>query len=268
MLNDETRRPDIVHLHTAADWSWWRKRRFAKMAHKAGVPSIVHIHSGQFDTWLSSSKSRIMRFKQSIRSFNCRVVVLSVTWQNILSQLVGETAVINNPLDPLFQSLPNVKRETGKILFLGRNDPVKGGDFAQKLIYELQETNPTISLSMTGVEVSKYPCVKALGWVTEEQKRHHLSTASALIVPSRFEGQPMVVLEALTLGTPVLLSDRIHSLPEQLPRAQFEDIDDWKTKLLKLLFSSKSIFDKDLLLKFSITSVQEQWKTLYENKLK
>jgi len=268
MLNDAHSRPDIVHLHTAADWSWWRKRRFAKMAHEAGVPNIVHIHSGQFDTWLKNSKGRITQFKETIQSFNSRVVVLSVSWQNIFLQLIGDTHVINNPIDPLLQSLPNKEREIGKVLFLGRNDPVKGGDFAQKLIQELRDTNPNITLSMSGVEVSKHPWVQTLGWMTEVQKRHHLSTASALIVPSEFEGQPMVVLEALSLGTPVLLSDRIHSLPEEIPRAHFEDIDDWKRNLSKLLTSPKFIFDESLLLEFSITSVQEQWKSFYEYNLK
>ena len=49
MLNDPMQRPDVVHLHTAADWSWWRKRRFALLAHAAGCKIVVHIHSGKFD---------------------------------------------------------------------------------------------------------------------------------------------------------------------------------------------------------------------------
>ena len=77
--HSETERPDVVHLHTAADWSWWRKRRFAKMAHKAGVPNIVHIHSGQFDTWLRSSTNRASNFRKEIQSNLSKIIVLSVS---------------------------------------------------------------------------------------------------------------------------------------------------------------------------------------------
>ena len=265
MLNDETRRPDIVHLHTAADWSWWRKRRFAKMAHKAGVPSIVHIHSGQFDTWLSSSQSRAIDFRNDIHSLSSKVVVLSESWRGILFELVGDTTVIQNPLEPTLQVNYEEVRDGGKVLFLGRNDPIKGGIFAQTLVRELQHEHPGLLLAMSGIETSEHSCVQPLGWMTEEAKRREMSTASALLVPSQFEGQPMVVLEALALGTPVLLSDRIHSLPDEIPRAKFEDLEDWKANLLKILSSSKPIIDKTILLQYSLNTIQGQWKSCYDS---
>ena len=88
MLKYPAQRPDIVHLHTAADWSWWRKRRFAQMAHKAGVPNIVHIHSGQFDTWLKASSPRVSNFRKDILVSQSTVVVLSTSWQEKFSLLI------------------------------------------------------------------------------------------------------------------------------------------------------------------------------------
>jgi glycosyltransferase involved in cell wall biosynthesis len=88
-----------------------------------------------------------------------------------------------------------------------------------------------------------------------------------LIIPSKFEGQPMVALEALAMGTPVLLSDRIHSLPKEIPRAKFEDIEDWKKNLLHLLSSENTLFDETLLLDYSLPILQEKWKTCYETLL-
>jgi glycosyltransferase involved in cell wall biosynthesis len=95
-----------------------------------------------------------------------------------------------------------------------------------------------------------------------------MSTASVLIVPSEFEGQPMVALEALAMGTPVLLSDRIHSLPDSIPQAKFGNIEDWKKNILHLLTSKSPPFDEKLLREYSVTSVQEQWKKYYESLLK
>ena len=83
MLNDPTQRPDVVHLHTAADWSWWRKRRFALLGHAAGCKIVVHIHSGKFDQWLgpsSSKKSKLMR--ADIGTVQASTVVLSEHWRS------------------------------------------------------------------------------------------------------------------------------------------------------------------------------------------
>ncbi|MDA8700246.1 glycosyltransferase family 4 protein [Euryarchaeota archaeon] len=267
MLKDPAQRPDIVHLHTAADWSWWRKRRFAQMAHKAGVPNIVHIHSGQFDTWLKASSPRVSNFRKDILVSQSTVVVLSTSWQEKLSQLIGDTNVIQNPLDPALTLNSKGSRDPQKILFLARNDPIKGGEFAQKLVSELRQKQPSLFLAMSGIETSEHSWVQPLGWMTEEQKRVQLSTASILIIPSKFEGQPMVALEALAMGTPVLLSDRIHSLPKEIPRAIFENLEDWKKNLLHLLSSENTMFDETLLLDYSLPILQEKWKTCYETLL-
>ncbi|MDC0655287.1 glycosyltransferase family 4 protein [Candidatus Poseidoniaceae archaeon] len=267
MLKDPAQRPDIVHLHTAADWSWWRKRHFAQMAHKAGVPNIVHIHSGQFDTWLKASSPRVSNFRKDILVSQSTVVVLSTSWQEKLSQLIGDTNVIQNPLDPALTLNSKGSRDPQKILFLARNDPIKGGEFAQKLVSELRQKQPSLFLAMSGIETSEHSWVQPLGWMTEEQKRVQLSTASILIIPSKFEGQPMVALEALAMGTPVLLSDRIHSLPKEIPRAIFEDLEDWKKNLLHLLSSENTMFDETLLLDYSLPILQEKWKTCYETLL-
>ncbi len=267
MLKDPAQRPDIVHLHTAADWSWWRKRRFAQMAHKAGVPNIVHIHSGQFDTWLKASSPRVSHFRKDVLVSQSTVVVLSTSWQEKLSQLIGDTNVIQNPLDPALTLKSKGSRDPNKILFLARNDPIKGGEFAQKLVSELRQKQSSLFLAMSGIETSEHSWVQPLGWMTEEQKRVQLSTASILIIPSKFEGQPMVALEALAMGTPVLLSDRIHSLPKEIPRAIFEDLEDWKKNLLHLLSSENTMFDETLLLDYSLPILQEKWKTCYETLL-
>ena len=199
MLNNEAERPDIVHLHTAADWSWWRKRRFAQLAHEAGVPNIVHIHSGQFDAWLNSSVGKMKNFQKDVSAFSSQIVVLSESWKHILEDIIATTTVIQNPLNPELEINVKKIRDPNKILFLGRNDPIKGGEFAQELVKILRQSNSDLFLAMSGVETSAYPWVHPLGWVSESEKREHLSNASILLVPSKFEGQPMVVLEALAL---------------------------------------------------------------------
>ena len=80
MLSNPEHRPDVVHLHTAADWSWWRKRRFALLAHASGCKVVVHIHSGKFDTWLGSvNSSKTKQMQIDLNSTSAATVVLSLS---------------------------------------------------------------------------------------------------------------------------------------------------------------------------------------------
>ena len=53
-----------------------------------------------------------------------------------------------------------------------------------------------------------YPEARLLGWKSPAEVRQHLRGARALVFPSLwYEGQPLTVLEAQALGTPVVVSD-------------------------------------------------------------
>jgi len=261
MLNDEARRPEIVHLHTAADWSWWRKRRFAKMAHKAGVPNIVHIHSGQFDTWLGTPNSRRSQALKAVLIANkSHTVVLSKEWKQALESCIGPVHVMNNPVDAKIQP-SSVERDRLHLLLLGRNDPVKGHNFGIQVSKKVREVHPQLQVSMTGISTSPHPWLSAKGWIEESEKLHLLQTATLLLVPSAFEGQPLVVLEALTCGLQVIASDRIKSLPEGTIRAPYEDVDAWVSSICQYLESPIDFnFHTD---EFRIAHISEQWGIFY-----
>ncbi|MGB1866195.1 MAG: hypothetical protein ACPHQC_08130, partial [Poseidonia sp.] len=52
----ESERPDIIHVHTAADWSWKRKARLIAQI-PVGMSVVIHVHSGKFNTWLGTKAS-------------------------------------------------------------------------------------------------------------------------------------------------------------------------------------------------------------------
>lgn len=261
MLKDSESRPDIVHLHTAADWSWWRKRRFAKMAHHAGVPNVVHIHSGQFDTWLKSSKVNQKRFITSIKKFESNIIVLSQYWKDILEIIIGRVTVINNPVNPNIGYDSSITRDIHHLLLLGRDDPVKGHQFAVELTKELRKTHPQARLTLTGVDQNKYEWVDARGWVSEIEKINLLQKATVLLVPSLFEGQPLAALEALFANCPVIASDTVHSLPSTVLIAKFGNVASW----LKVYESLLPMNVAESVQSFAIEHIQSQWQEYYSN---
>ena len=260
MLNDPAQRPDVVHLHTAADWSWWRKRRFAHLAHGAGSSVVVHIHSGKFDTWLKSkSKKFKRRLKLELRGKDIQVVVLTEDWIKLLEKDLGNLVSISNPLEPKYKTI--IRENTqNHLLLLGRNDPVKGHSFVVEIALRLKSDFPDLVMTMTGVDESAVDWIKASGWVTESEKMRLLSTASVLLLPSEFEGQPMVVIESLASGLPVVADSRLHSLPKEVLFAD-PDIESWCQILTDALEHPKSIkFDSS---EYDLATVRKKWKNLY-----
>jgi glycosyltransferase involved in cell wall biosynthesis len=68
--------------------------------------------------------------------------------------------------------------------------------------------------------------VRLIGWVDEEDKPAVYSMAAAFVFPSQYEGFGLPPLEAMSCGTPVIVSDR-GSLPEIIGRGGlFVDPDD------------------------------------------
>lgn len=259
VLRDPKKRPDVIHLHTAADWSWRRKRRFARVANKETIPHIVHIHSGQFDAWLKKSKLTHHRFVSSIRKYGSEVVVLSGSWKEILEHIIGPVKVIHNPINPNICHDSTVIRDTHHLLLMGRNDPIKGHQFAIDLIHELRKIYPSAKLSLTGVTHSDKQWIQALGWVSEKEKLSLLQRASVVLLPSTFEGQPLVALEALATNCPVIASNTVHGLPSSVLTAEYGNLPSW----IEAYQSAPGLQVVEEAQGFQIESIRMQWGEYY-----
>tara|TARA_B100000614_G_C14487883_1_gene469468 strand:- start:148 stop:1131 length:984 start_codon:yes stop_codon:yes gene_type:complete len=225
---------DIVHIHCASDWSYKRKLSIAKAAK---APVIFHIHSGRFDI---DTKSKLADYT---------VVCLSPTWSEKLRPLIGDSISVPNPVDPLVIS--GLDRENFTLL-MGRNDPVKGHKFAYSLGLK--------DLRVTGVENAPNG-VTPLGWVSEREKWELLHKAGCLIVPSEYEGQPMVILEALSVGCPVIASKNIPDLPDCVTAVNFDSKDDW----IKAIANPITKDLKQAIEKHRVDAVSKQWGKIYDN---
>jgi glycosyltransferase involved in cell wall biosynthesis len=224
---------DLVHIHCAAGWSYKRKISIAKVAN---APVIFHIHSGKFDT------------DANVELKDYEVVCLSESWSEKLKPLIGDSISVPNPVEP--QAKENVERE-GFTLLMGRNDPVKGHSFAYSLGLE--------DLRVTGVERAPEG-VTALGWVSEEEKWNLLQRAGCLIVPSEYEGQPMVILEALSVGCPVVASSNIPDLPNCVRTVDLGDENGWKGAIANPIIQGL----EDAVAKHYVDIVSKQWGEIYD----
>jgi glycosyltransferase involved in cell wall biosynthesis len=98
------------------------------------------------------------------------------------------------------------------VLFVGRVESEKGVDVL--LESWKRSAPPGLRLQIVGdgplrgLLQRQYPDVDFLGWVNSSLVRRKMLQARALVFPSRsFEGQSMVILEAMAAGLPVMASD-------------------------------------------------------------
>ena len=174
--------------------------------------------------------------KQRLKDCKATIVCLSDRWKEPLTPFLGKCVVSSNPIDPIHCIDASVERKPNQILLLGRNDEVKGHDFAFEIMREFQKNGSNLTLHCTGREQAPDDLdnVIAHGWVSKEEKVRLLQESSLLILPSTYEGQPMVALEALACGTPVLASDTVHSLPSGIETASMRSKEDWLEKIERI----------------------------------
>jgi glycosyltransferase involved in cell wall biosynthesis len=123
----------------------------------------------------------------------------------------------------LFDKLPQLKGNR-ILLFLGRLHPKKGCDLAIEALASNSKSKSDFSLVLGGPDqigweknlrarASKLGLesrVVFAGMLKGELKRSALANADALILPSHQENFGMAVVEALSMGIPVLISDRVN----------------------------------------------------------
>lgn len=107
-----------------------------------------------------------------------------------------------------------------ELLFVGRLDMQKGFDWLLDVlrIIPAERVNLTVVGSRmldTESQVQAMQNVSYRGWVSQSELDKYIDACDAVIMPSRWEGFPFVVLETLRRGRPLLVSNR-GALPEMI----------------------------------------------------
>lgn len=101
-------------------------------------------------------------------------------------------------------------------LAFGGGDARKNLNVLLQAFYALSPRYPEWELRLLGTTSTSHPKIRALGYVSPEEKTALLQEAAALLYPSWYEGFGIPPQEAFALGTPCLLSS-MSALPETAP---------------------------------------------------
>ncbi len=217
----------VLHVNVAERGSVARKGVLAGVARLCGVPVVLHLHAAQivaFHDALPWAGRWLVR-----RMFRTAAlcVVLGEPWR----RWVGSLGVPDERIRVLRNGVPRLSgwraRAQGapfRLLFLGNLFERKG--IADLLVALAHPGIPACTLLVAGGgDVGRYSAraealglggrVRFAGWVDQAGAAACLAEADALVLPSYDEGLPLVILEALSLGVPVVTTP-VGAIPEVL----------------------------------------------------
>ncbi|EHG99154.1 glycosyltransferase, group 1 family protein [Paraprevotella clara YIT 11840] len=227
MLTD--RNIKIVHLHTAADGSFWRKVQLIRLAKRMRRKVILHVHASRFKDFYEESNRKpwILENLQRVDL----LIVLSASWKEWFTNIgmsEDKIVILHNITEYPQKKGDKVPLEKGRpvrFLFLGEIGERKGVfDILGGISQHKEELNGKIKLRIGGnkheTELQKQITDNGLenivnfeGWVSGDKKIELLNWADVFILPSHNEGLPISILEAMSYGMPVI-STPVGGIPE------------------------------------------------------
>lgn len=247
-LESMLRRYDVVHFHALGP------SLLASLPRLVGSRSVVTVHGldWQREKWGRMASGFLRACEGPAAHFPDRTIVVSKTLRQHFHDHHGTDAVFipngtNIPVARPAKKILQLGLTPGKyVLFVGRLVPEKGVHFLCEAFSQI-DTDMTLAL-VGGLSFSQgyvdllrryeSPRIRLLDYVFGEGLEELWSHAYCVVQPSTMEGLSIALLEALSYGRCVLLSD----IPENLEVAEdcsvsfrSKDVADLRDKLDSLL---------------------------------
>ena len=214
-------KPDIVHLHST--FAGIIGRLVLILMKPLRNPKIIYCPHGfsflmegsalkkvffsKIEIFLSLATNKII----CVSLYEKKSAVEAGIPDSKISVIYNGTPPFTNTSNTEASPYPTSKTPIVRYLFAGRLDKAKGFDI---LVTAMQKiNNNSIHLTVAGIsseevkDSEKIDSITYLGWMTSKELVPYFAHADALVLPSRWEGFPMVVLEAMSMGIPVIASN-------------------------------------------------------------
>lgn len=245
--------------------------------------SFISDHKGNSLFWNLIGKYRDWQYKQQTKDLD-QVIVLTKSAKAEWEKTHSNISLINNPTPFTIISDKNNDEQYNRALAIGRLEDQKGFDLLIECWIQVYAKYPNWKLDIFG-EGSKKEMLQKM--INENNLRHVISlkgitrnvqqellTSDFYIMSSRYEGLPMVLLESIACGLPIV-SFNCPTGPAELIENNDcgllvlnGDIRDLSEKIIHMienpgLRKEMSIVARDKVKKYSIGVIMSQWENLF-----
>ena len=224
---------EVVHGHVSEGGSWLREGGLVVWAHLLGHRTALTLHGADFGEWVSSS-ARAKLVVMVLRSTDV-IFVLHEGDQRLVRRLTHGRAHIRLVMNPVVPAggardagFPEAgtlwpdaeRREKGidksvRIAFVGEMSRRKGLDVLLEAWLHVTDATLVIAGPSGDVTPPKLATINCIGPVAPHQVEDILRACDVLVLPSRAEALPMILLECLSLGKP-FISTTVAGIPRLL----------------------------------------------------
>jgi glycosyltransferase involved in cell wall biosynthesis len=225
------RRVALIHVHSAAYGSFWRKSVICTLSLAFRVPYVIHLHDGRLPAFRRDCGLFAMTWLCFILRHAARVVVLTRRWRDEVQAIEPQAniSIIGNPV-PVPTALAPLSRPARRLLFLAWLHKDKGIlDLIAALPHILRRV-PEAELVIAGggsaggchtpEQLKQFAdalgvehALRFAGWVDGARKAELLGEADVFVLPSYCEALPVGLLEAMAAGVPAVAS-RVGGIPD------------------------------------------------------
>ncbi len=229
-------RPDVVHQSISWGLAFWKEACLMLLARLSGARVVGHVHGSELDVQITQARGMQKWLLRRAFRLPHVLVVLSVHWRTLLAEQVSPdlaVRVIPNSIDrsvaaAMRQVENHAETREPMVLFLGWLGRRKGLLDALEAARRVWAQSPEVRFVFAGkveggpgqAEIER-ACQAAArdgraefpGLVTGEGKLALLQSASLFLLPSYHENLPVAIIEAMSLGLPVV-STRVAGIPE------------------------------------------------------
>ncbi|MGI5125222.1 glycosyltransferase family 4 protein [Pseudonocardia sp. CA-107938] len=281
------RRPDVVHVHMSSYGSFVRKAVVCWTAWAVRVPVVLHVHGSEFDVFHDRLPRPLRATVRATLERAAVVVALGERWAQRLRDIAPAARVVTIPNAVHVPPPAEPRNGPPRVVFLGEIGERKGA-FALLDAWTALAAEGLGGAHLTMAGDREHERARALvaerglagsvsvhSWLSPAEVADLLSAADVFVLPSRSEGQPMALLEAMAHGLCVVVSD-VGGIPEMVddetsgllvPADDVEALTDALRRVLadpELAARLGAAARKRVLAEFDVDVVWRRFDALYE----
>jgi glycosyltransferase involved in cell wall biosynthesis len=215
-------RPDVLHGHGAKAGAFMRLKNAAKGRIRVYTP-----HGGSLHYPLTTLKGNIYaRVERALMNSTDLFLFESAFARDTYQRTIGTpkglvrcvfNGVTANEFDPIVKA-----DDATDLLYVGEFRHIKGADLLIDAVSRLRADGRPVTLTLAGdgeesenlkAQVQRFALGEAARFVGHVKARYGFSKGSLLVVPSRGDSMPYVVIEAAAAGIPMVAAN-VGGIPE------------------------------------------------------